>query len=82
MVINNPNPFISSSSYKKKKKKEDKFQGSGLYITNYCSMVIGRHCVLHRPLASDDLILSSTIVTRRAKNSVESCVLAIVHIND
>lgn len=63
--------------------KTFQFQGSGLYITNYCSMVIEKHCVLHRPLASDDLISSSTIVTRKSKKyHVESGVLAIVHVND
>lgn len=46
-------------------------------------MVIEKHCVLHRPLGSDDLISSSTIVTRKSKKySVESGVLAIVHVND
>lgn len=46
-------------------------------------MVIERHCVLHRPLVFDDLILSSTIVTRKNKMcSVGSGVVAIIHVND
>jgi hypothetical protein len=45
--------------------------------------VIKGHCVLHRPLASDDLILSSTIVTRKSKKySAGSGVLAIIQVND